>query len=351
MHAYVLTDGVPLALYEIPATDGVAVFFVLSGFLIGRILIKTFEAPHITPRILLEFWIRRWCRTLPAYYLVLTGLAIYGVGQGHAQTTQVWQYFLFSQNLFSIHPGFFPEAWSLSIEEWFYVLLPLALYAVIKFLSWPSRKAFIWVILLVIFLVTALRIWKVGYFGYQTIEDWDNHLRKQVITRMDSLMYGVLGAYLSNYYANIWDRLGKPALIAGLTVMLAAKLIYWSTESIWFLNYVWLSAMPLATLLTLPFLSRFQAEPNVVVKCITFVSLISYAMYLLNHTVVLDMLLPGLRSLNRWGNDVTGIATEVLDYLSYWSVTIALSWLLFRFFETKLTACREPMARWLSKTI
>lgn len=52
----------------IPLPDGVDIFFVLSGFLIGQIL---FRIPKITAPAVLAFWGRRWARTLPNYYLFL----------------------------------------------------------------------------------------------------------------------------------------------------------------------------------------------------------------------------------------------------------------------------------------
>jgi peptidoglycan/LPS O-acetylase OafA/YrhL len=50
--------------------DGVNLFFVLSGFLIGKILIKNMER-EFTIKSLYTFWYRRWMRTLPAYFLYL----------------------------------------------------------------------------------------------------------------------------------------------------------------------------------------------------------------------------------------------------------------------------------------
>ena len=44
---------------------GVELFFVLSGFLIGRILLRTGDRLS-EPSELLRFWSRRWFRTLPA---------------------------------------------------------------------------------------------------------------------------------------------------------------------------------------------------------------------------------------------------------------------------------------------
>ena len=51
--------------------DGVGVFFVLSGFLIGGILIKQVEKYKFNFKSLLYFWVKRWSRTLPNYFLFL----------------------------------------------------------------------------------------------------------------------------------------------------------------------------------------------------------------------------------------------------------------------------------------
>src|SRR5437868_4314520 len=50
---------------------GVDIFFALSGFLIGRILLKLDSTVARRPRELLRFWARRWLRTLPIYYVIL----------------------------------------------------------------------------------------------------------------------------------------------------------------------------------------------------------------------------------------------------------------------------------------
>jgi len=52
--------------------DGVSIFFVLSGYLIGGILIKIIENKGATFKNLFNFWLRRWLRTLPNYFLVLS---------------------------------------------------------------------------------------------------------------------------------------------------------------------------------------------------------------------------------------------------------------------------------------
>jgi len=104
-----------------PAIDGVSVFFILSGFLIGGILLKIADKEKFTKKNLLNFWIRRWFRTIPAYFLVL--IAVLSCRLVLFKNTGAFsiKYLFFLQNFMSPHPHFFPEAWSLSIEEWFYL--------------------------------------------------------------------------------------------------------------------------------------------------------------------------------------------------------------------------------------
>lgn len=100
---------------------GVELFFALSGFLIGGILMRVRDA-GLTPASLGNFWVRRWARTLPAYYVVFGGLCwFFGVW--------TWPTFAFAQNFFpfSRWAPLSPHSWSLVLEEWFYLLFPLFL--------------------------------------------------------------------------------------------------------------------------------------------------------------------------------------------------------------------------------
>ncbi len=110
--------------------DGVAIFFVLSGFLIGGILIKILNKEKPSFKGLLDFWKRRWMRTIPAYFLVLIFLIIYTLIFLPNNLPDDWyRFFFFTQNFLGHYrPGFFAEAWSLSIEEWFYLTVPLILF-------------------------------------------------------------------------------------------------------------------------------------------------------------------------------------------------------------------------------
>ena len=105
---------------------GVDLFFVLSGFLITGILLRTKEAPNF----FFNFYMRRTLRILPLYYLFLI-LAFYVV----PQTVQFgFTYWTFLSNILLGRLGQFQSpvldiTWSLAVEEQFYLLWPLVVWA------------------------------------------------------------------------------------------------------------------------------------------------------------------------------------------------------------------------------
>ncbi|MBV8324953.1 acyltransferase [Chryseobacterium sp.] len=271
--------------------DGVTLFFVLSGFLIGGILIKILNENKFDRRVLFNFWIRRWCRTLPAYFLVLSVLVILEVFfTNDSPKSDYAQYFLFIQSFASPHPGFFPEAWSLSVEEWFYLLMPIFLYGLIRVLKLKVKTSILSVIFFVILFVTLFRLYR-----YSTdiiphdLRSWDINFRKQVITRLDSLMYGVLGAYIKYYYPRIWNKGKETMLVAGLILIIISHLsfigIITEARSL-YLSVFSFSLMSVGTLFLLPFLSSYTTSHLKIAKPVTYISLISYSMYLVNLSLI-----------------------------------------------------------------
>ena len=112
--------------------DGVSVFFVLSGFLIGQILIRRIVGYGGGFAQLRQFWVRRWFRTLPNYFLMLIVVMTFGWYYWNYELNEALPFAVFLQNFAWPHPQMFPEAWSLSVEEWFYILFPLFSFLLFK---------------------------------------------------------------------------------------------------------------------------------------------------------------------------------------------------------------------------
>lgn len=168
--------------------SGVDLFFVLSGFLIAGILIDNRGQKNYFS----TFYLRRACRIMPVYYLVLltfTALVALSLYQYFplSRLLQVsavpeWSYWVFLQNVFMARAGTFgPEwlsvSWSLAVEEQFYLLLPLLVFVV------PPRRL-IYVLTGFVVLAILLRLLLPGASAYINTA-W----------RADSLMIGAMLAW------------------------------------------------------------------------------------------------------------------------------------------------------------
>jgi peptidoglycan/LPS O-acetylase OafA/YrhL len=134
------TDGPFGALYLVSVKVGWCggdLFFVLSGFLITRILLRTREST----RFFRVFYARRTLRIFPAYYLWLAFLLLlvpalpyfarFNFFRAGADTFSSLWYWTYTSNVGFVIDGGFPHrllslTWSLAIEEQFYLVWPLA---------------------------------------------------------------------------------------------------------------------------------------------------------------------------------------------------------------------------------
>src|SRR5438045_3036885 len=125
--------GEPLGFFGHGGFYGVELFFVLSGFLIGQILIRTGGGLARAGNVAF-FYTRRWFRTLPLFFLFLIINIIFERSfRAHAVNfREGLTHGLFLRNLTGFNMTFFPESWSLAIEEWFYLLFPAALWLGLK---------------------------------------------------------------------------------------------------------------------------------------------------------------------------------------------------------------------------
>ena len=150
---------------------GVDLFFVLSGYLITDILIKTLHEPNF----LRNFYVRRTLRIFPLYYLTLIiFLAVFPILQVHVEglsyflKNQFWLWAYLQNWLFIIKPPgnnlLLTHLWSLAVEEQFYLIWPFIILAIKK------EKTLFFFMLGLLFTIMALRyyiwIYKIENFAY-----------------------------------------------------------------------------------------------------------------------------------------------------------------------------------------
>lgn len=168
---------------------GVELFFSLSGFLIGGVLLDI-DAGTAGDWWLGRFWSRRWLRTLPAYYAYLTFAAV-SAGQID------WPSILFVQRFFPGSENFFGVSWSLAMEEWFYLLLPLIVLLVGRLSRRPPTTARVLCRTAIAIIVTCLAA-RAIFIHFRVLTPWLGELsfRSHPIVRLDCCAYGVLLAGL-----------------------------------------------------------------------------------------------------------------------------------------------------------
>lgn len=119
--------------------DGVGIFFVLSGFLIGGILIREIEnTSYFSFRNLINFLAKRWSRTLPNYYLFALILMLIN----STSFIDIIKHLLFIQNIYHKPIDDISWSWSLSVEEWFYLVIPFLIFIIISILRILNKISF-----------------------------------------------------------------------------------------------------------------------------------------------------------------------------------------------------------------
>jgi peptidoglycan/LPS O-acetylase OafA/YrhL len=187
---------------------GVDLFFVLSGYLIAnQIFAGVARGRQFS---LKRFYARRALRTLPVFWLVLALYFLFPAVMGGEPPPPLWRFLTFTQNL-GLHPGTaFSHAWSLCIEEQFYLALPLAVVAGF----WNGRTQVRgWALLFVLLLVgvTARTVlWFI--YGRESgghIGGYYPNIYYSTLCRFDEFLPGIAVAMIKNFHRPLWDRLMK----------------------------------------------------------------------------------------------------------------------------------------------
>jgi peptidoglycan/LPS O-acetylase OafA/YrhL len=203
---------------------GVDLFFALSGYLIGNQIFGGLASPagfHVG-----RFYARRLLRTLPNFYVVLALYFCWPWFRDGMAMLEPWRFLTFTQNILLKAGTGFSHAWSLCIEEQFYLLLP-ALALLLAGRRGGTRLA--WCLFGA---CVALGLGARAWFWLHNVDDQSQPLAHYYtyiyyasLCRLDALLAGVALALLKHFHGPLWERLlrhgGKAALL-GAALVLAA---------------------------------------------------------------------------------------------------------------------------------
>ena len=317
---------------------GVDLFFVISGFLIGGILLDHREASNYY-RI---FYLRRFLRIVPLYAVLLApalltvGLGLQSHFSGHGLgTISGWTmliFLCFMQNFiapFFTIPGYLGVTWSLAVEEQFYLLLPPLV---------RNLKA------LRLVQITAAAVMVAPLLRASSFLIFSENSKACTVCygllpcRWDSLLMGVLSAYaLRVPQVREWlvERIARLralwlALAAGLIGMILFRLNTYS-PLIAIVGYTWIAAFFTSTLL----LARLNRDgwfhQWLSFPALKPIATVSYGLYLLQGPV----LAVKVSVLEHYGCPAIGWTAMGASLLALAATALAaaVSW---RFFESRL---------------
>lgn len=190
---------------------GVDLFFVLSGFLIAGQLLRpwaTGRQPDYS-----RFFARRLLRTLPAYLAVVALYFLVPAVRDRPDIQPLWKFLTFTQN-FGLNPNpskALSQAWSLCVEEQFYLIFPVVVALLARR---PSAAKVVAAVVGVLVLGMALR----GYLWLHNVavEPFDlasqpSGVRYMTLiyyptwTRLDGLVAGIVAAAIQTFRPRLWQ--------------------------------------------------------------------------------------------------------------------------------------------------
>lgn len=330
-----------IPLLHLGGVMGVEIFFVLSGFLIGRILLRLYINPDFKTRDLGQFVVRRWFRTLPNYYLVLLLNILLVSAIGRELPANLSSYFLFLQNFRGPMDVFFTESWSLPIEEFAYLLGPVVLVVLYRVFARAKKET--------LFLLATLSIITTGItlkivYNYDvldsSIKQWNEGLKAVTIYRLDAVYYGVLAAYISQSKATYWDTYAAHLCVAGIILFFGFQFIIGAytltplrAPLSW--NVLYLPYHAVCFCLMLPLLSNWKKTCAILSQPVTILSKISYAVYLLHYGLLLQTM--------RWLFPIENLSLEArLVFTGVYIISLLLlSYAWYHLYERPLTNLRD----------
>jgi peptidoglycan/LPS O-acetylase OafA/YrhL len=306
---------------------GVDLFFVLSGFLIGGILLDLRDPREFFG----PFWIRRICRIFPLYFLLVAAffalLQVQHISPWTFKDPLPWlSYVTFTQNIVMAKDDAFganglAPSWSLAVEEQFYLFLPfLVRYCSARRLPWVLAGA----VASAPLLRTAL-----GYLnGGDSMADG-------VLTpcRSDELLWGVLLAWMVRRPAIVGIFQANCNALWGAFVVLVAGFGFWTVhgELVPHLGLSWLGAL-YGCLILLAVTARSGPLHNLLTwKPLRGLGSIAYGVYLL-HVPILGL---SYGLILHQDPRITNLTNLAVTFVAL-GATIGIAAVSFRYFEAPI---------------
>jgi len=303
---------------------GVAFFFVISGFLICTLFL---QEEYKTGRInLLKFYGRRSLRLLPLYYavLLLQMILVFVLHQYSPENQLLFRdklcsyLFYYSNWLPTATQGPFFCAWSLAVEEQFYLLFGLLLFFV-------SQRA-------IITLAVALLLIKAVVYQVFGAVDATSTVFRVLFSYREPILLGVLVAFLLNHrrgYTIVSRLLRSPWTVASIGILTAAWLSghLMKHESFWDSQLLYLLMM-----LTLAGVVIRGDTPVLGNRFLRHIGKVSYGIYLFHMFVI-----SAVRKL-------PGVSSPVIFLCVSSLISIGIASVVYKFFE-------EPIIRFYKKRL
>ena len=321
---------------------GVDLFFVLSGFLITDILLKTRESKNF----LQNFFIRRILRIFPLYYgtllvfFLLAPLFQNLVGQFNYYTSDQPMSWMHLQNwLYITHQKtsdllLLNHFWSLSVEEQFYLFWPFVVFVVFS----TRRLAQIVFLVLVVCILSRFSSWMIFGDGY-------TNFQFQYMTRVDGLCIGSLIAIWqfdpdAQVKKNIL-RLGSTVAILQLVLFVLARTVLPGFPHFRFIGYTSIAVMFGMLVLFVTRRNNIYTKLFLENRFIRYTGRISFGLYVYHWPIlalfkiyVFDRLIATGYAFN---------AASIMVSCSALLVTVIVSVLSYHLFEKKILALKDVM--------
>ena len=299
---------------------GVDLFLVISGFLIGKILLNS----RGKTGYFRTFYIRRIFRILPLYLAVLAAAVAYAALRGGAGLNSLPFYLTFTQNLIPetdnlgdiVSSAYVPikglgPMWSLAVEEHFYLALPLAIF----FLKGIRLR-----VLLVLFAIVG--VWADTYVSRTVSVSWISY--SNPFETWFNMQYLAAGVLLN--FQHRWRDLGI-ILVAWIAAMVVLDARYMALQ------------LSLAVVIILATDGAVRGWFRLKSKILARIGVLVYGIYLLHSP--LRILFTGESQLNG--------PTSILWFAIYLTIVIAISEISFRWFEMPIQRMRTRFENTASK--